>query len=446
MIFAVSSLAAGDASVTFLSGSAEIKKKSGETVPARLRMPLDFGDEIKTADNSTMEISLDESVKIRVSAASLFRLSSQNKNARTSENKFSLEYGKVWSSVNRLRKNKNFEIETPVAIAGVRGTIFAVKADESGTTVYVGAGQVGFLSKALGKEVVLDKSYTVRIDSEGKFSESRRMNEQDKKEMMSGVPVFFQKSDSDEAYNLSQKIGAERDALNASRRTAQNLKENDLGAGRTLRDLHGNIVRVEQIFRKNAANSFQLINLSKRDSGIDFFDITIFMNKNLPDNLGDWGQFLINEKNLNITSRKVLAGAKRKSGTDDLITWSGNYNSSSKEFEESFIINGSETLTPAHKTLPVFKLGSGNEFISESEIPLYRPNGQLACKLRVSMYVINNDGNILSQKILASNSDVLQLLSTAAGEIILSSDAMMAGSIDVVIVPDIAFVVINEIF
>jgi hypothetical protein len=99
--------------------------------------------------------------------------------------------------------------------------------------------------------------------------------------------------------------------LSASRELTNEIKESDLSAGRTLRDVHGNVVRVELHLLRPDDNTFQLLNLTKRSdyvyrdhqnkgwtydgpagSRLDIMDVTVRMNMALPDELSAWPGYI----------------------------------------------------------------------------------------------------------------------------------------------------------
>jgi len=74
--------------------------------------------------------------------------------------------GKVWSAVERLQaSDARFEIEAPNAVAGVRGTVFAVgfSPDEQSTRVAVVAGEVGVSSMKADGYVLLKANMATTV-------------------------------------------------------------------------------------------------------------------------------------------------------------------------------------------------------------------------------------------------------------------------------------------
>lgn len=94
------------------------------------------------------------------------RKCSFNTSSKDSTSLFDLDVGRIWVRVlSALGGNTKFEVRTPTATAGVRGTIFYVEVDESGATsvsVHEGevevSGQSGSASVVSGQQAVVTGS------------------------------------------------------------------------------------------------------------------------------------------------------------------------------------------------------------------------------------------------------------------------------------------------
>jgi hypothetical protein len=147
-----------------IHGTAEIKRV-GRTYYSTVRkgMPVNPGDEIRTGPQSKVVITLETTAVNGVGANSEFVLENLEKNPDTKfvDIKVSLPKGDLWSEVGRLKtKGSSFEVATPTAVTGVRGTVFHIEVAEktAETNVSVLSGQVGVISSALpSKEIVLGK-------------------------------------------------------------------------------------------------------------------------------------------------------------------------------------------------------------------------------------------------------------------------------------------------
>ncbi|MBU1077270.1 MAG: FecR family protein [Spirochaetes bacterium] len=436
--------------IDFIIGSVQVKQTAGTKVKANLNMKVYTGDTITTGDKSSAQLVLKGDIKIRIAQNSEFELK-QDKIEKSGKKKklFGLNFGKIWASIKNLKKDEEVSIETPTAVAGVRGTILVVKQDDKGAVLYVGKGKVNFLSKLLGTDVDIDENFKVFIGNDGKISVSTEMGPDDHKDMMGGIPVFFQKGDAgtgdDLKFDLKSEVEDEKNNLLKEKQFAGKLKSEDLSAGRTLKDIHGNLVRVEQIFRKKDKQSIQLLNITLRDDGLAYFDLVMKYNLALPDSFKDWFSFFEKNDDVKLQERNAEFGTKRVTKVNDTFQWNGTYNSTTDELDDKFFINGTEYYGDMDDINTVAE--GKSELYTLGDLTLYSDPAKttVAGTVRIGMYIINNDGKILSEKHFSSDSDILNIFNTTAGEIIIQSSDLLNGDIDVVTIPDIAFVLIQEI-
>jgi len=131
-------------SVTSVKGEFKIKKKDQTVwVDAQSGLNVFYGDAIKTGKSGQGIITLVDDSFIKVHSDSHIVL---NTIISPLEKKSSilLFFGRVWNKVSKkaLRK-KIFEVQTPTAVCGVRGTDFETGSYEDGTTlVLVNSGEV----------------------------------------------------------------------------------------------------------------------------------------------------------------------------------------------------------------------------------------------------------------------------------------------------------------
>lgn len=106
------------------------------------------GDMIKTKDTSKFEAKLRDGSMLRLGANSQLELQNlsfdRSQPRKKKKVRTKLFFGRVWASVTSLfGSDSSFEVETPNAVAGVRGTKFTATTAESGdTTVRVYSGKV----------------------------------------------------------------------------------------------------------------------------------------------------------------------------------------------------------------------------------------------------------------------------------------------------------------
>lgn len=162
------------ARVRGLSGKVQIRSASGGGLRslsegARVRA----GDTIITRDGlATIELADGSVVRINPASSVVFNRLTRYGRAGMTDTRIRLERGGVSNRVKPMMEDgARFEIETPSAVAAVRGTAFSVQADARGSHIQVTEGSVDFGHKAnqrtipagYGASVSKDPAEPVRI-------------------------------------------------------------------------------------------------------------------------------------------------------------------------------------------------------------------------------------------------------------------------------------------
>lgn len=153
------------ATIVFVKGKAEVQR-FGERVwrPAELQMAVSPGDKLSTEAGSELEIRLDDGSVLKLKDKSLLELDAMEKQAKplTTITSLKLGLGKLLGCVRKLSsKESKFEVTTPTAVAGVRGTVFAVFAEGDSTELDVLKGQVAVSGQLGAEKLVGEKQSTV---------------------------------------------------------------------------------------------------------------------------------------------------------------------------------------------------------------------------------------------------------------------------------------------
>ena len=135
--------------ITFLDGNAEYKKKDeAKWDTLKKDTVLKEGDEVKTLEKARLELTLSDKSVMRFAANTSFIIT-QLKSAKGDKGGSAgvkLFLGKFYGNVSKMaKKDSEFKVETKVAVAGVRGTIYRVdmeKDDSYLTRVYEGKIEV----------------------------------------------------------------------------------------------------------------------------------------------------------------------------------------------------------------------------------------------------------------------------------------------------------------
>ncbi|GEM_PF-470945 len=141
---------------TFVDGQAR-KQKIGEEnwQAAETKTPVEGGERVKTLIRTRAEIQLAELDIIRLApktTVDIVKLFQEGKDKKR-ETEIDLREGDIWANIGSLDENASLDLNTAVANAAVKGTLFRVSVGEDNTTelkVYNGAVNVS--GKAPKKE------------------------------------------------------------------------------------------------------------------------------------------------------------------------------------------------------------------------------------------------------------------------------------------------------
>jgi len=126
------------AQVIFIEGSVQVRSPADEAWRKLEKdMPVDIGDSIRTARHSKVDIALDPEKKnvIRLGEKTLVVL---NSSTETAIDRLDLSRGRVYSNMENIKAGLSFEVNTPSAVAGVRGSSYMVytEADQDEVSAY----------------------------------------------------------------------------------------------------------------------------------------------------------------------------------------------------------------------------------------------------------------------------------------------------------------------
>ncbi len=156
----------------FVSGKVEWKLGSADWQKLSVGQSLDQGAVIRTDRNGRCDIQVGGESVFRMQSDSEIRLSelSQNLESGKKSTQLELTIGKVLVKPKELKPGESFQVRTPTAVAGVRGTRFSVETSpEKDTRISVLAGKVT-LSKRIpametaDKEVIQSSKVLQKID------------------------------------------------------------------------------------------------------------------------------------------------------------------------------------------------------------------------------------------------------------------------------------------
>ena len=133
------------AKVSFVVGDVKTQKPNkNDWKKVTFDQPLSAGEKVKSTEDARAEIAFSDGSIIRVDANTQLAIDELKKDAQkglTASGK--VWSGKVWANVNKVSKKSKFQLESPTAVAAVRGTIYRMTVmPDSSTKVAVYQGEV----------------------------------------------------------------------------------------------------------------------------------------------------------------------------------------------------------------------------------------------------------------------------------------------------------------
>jgi hypothetical protein len=146
-----------------VQGPADVKPHdSDRTVPAEVGQLVRVGDTVRTGAGASVELRWARMaggmrVKLGPDTSFVVNRATANRSSGVEDSRLGVHGGTVWIRLRKALKGKSkFEVETPTAVAAVRGTVFRVSVLPDGSTaVSVWEGAVS-LKPGHGKEVMVE--------------------------------------------------------------------------------------------------------------------------------------------------------------------------------------------------------------------------------------------------------------------------------------------------
>lgn len=135
------------ARVRGVSGQARVRSAgNGAIQPLTEGRRIQAGDTIVTHDGMvTVELADGSTIRINPGSSVVFNRLTRYGRAGMTDTRMRLEHGGVSNRIQpMIEEGARFEIETPSAVAAVRGTAFALQADSEGSHLQVTEGRVAF--------------------------------------------------------------------------------------------------------------------------------------------------------------------------------------------------------------------------------------------------------------------------------------------------------------
>ncbi|MDT8287259.1 MAG: FecR family protein, partial [Elusimicrobiales bacterium] len=325
LIFPVLS-SAQDARLLNYAGSVEVKAdRDAEWASAEKNMEIQEGGAVRTGADGAAVVLMPNKSKVWMKESSGLEIEQR----KTLASRLSLLFGRLKVRVPHLMRKERFEVRTPAAVCAVRGTEFTVDTTPGGAMdikVLYGEVKLNFtVPPVKGKdEIHIPQGQGLTLAEMGKPAKRALLTKAqeyralenwepglDPRERMAAI---IEKENSRAQIKQFAKVtaGAEQQVKSF----INTAKESDLEAGRTLNDVQGNLVRVEQRLVRPDPQTLQFFNIVKRPvyrdyeystalsrsygfmyngdaatNRLDMFQINMAFDRALPQRIEEWPSF-----------------------------------------------------------------------------------------------------------------------------------------------------------
>lgn len=166
-----------DARLTALDGTVDVQAggENDSWREAEEGMPLSAGDKVRTGEDASAEITLDDGAVIHLNPGSSMEIASLD----PGRSSFSLGLGGLVAKIKAgfIKRGKKLQVRTPAAICAIRGTEFGVEHDEAGGETTAGVFDEGSLSVA-------------SVDNDGKTLAEEQVGKGNEVRLRAGARAF----------------------------------------------------------------------------------------------------------------------------------------------------------------------------------------------------------------------------------------------------------------
>jgi hypothetical protein len=125
------------ASLANVKGTVTVKK-AGTTqwIPAADRMELAEGDQLRSEGGSAAILKMDDGSMVKLGPLATMTVKSLSSVGKGNKTSLDVSVGKTWSRVRKLSGDSDFNVSTPTAVAGVRGTYFSAEVEQTSSSTF----------------------------------------------------------------------------------------------------------------------------------------------------------------------------------------------------------------------------------------------------------------------------------------------------------------------
>ena len=257
--------AAARAMLTAISGTVQVHSQAWTPI-ANTPYPVENGDTVRTAARGLATLTFADGSRVELAGNSSFTLEETAPNSYV----MGLSIGRLKAFVEKIA-SRSFQVRTPMAVAAVRGTEFQVEVAGDGTTnidLYKGLLAV---SDHKGGEILLHPHESTRVDMKGLGAQKRAARTAQQRER----------------FRTAMRQEMTRDAVRQQMQAAavRELRLADYQQGKSVINVFGQRVRVEEYIVRPQPDQFKLVVLNSAKGSFNYFSYLGTFNTTLPTDL-----------------------------------------------------------------------------------------------------------------------------------------------------------------
>jgi len=160
---------------TNISGDVRVTSKGSESShEASVNEILGEGDKVETGNDGIAEISFENGNGMNLKENTNIKIIKLIQDPKTGqyENKFEASMGNVRARIEKLKEtNSTFEVKTPTAVCGARGTLMYVQVTPGNTRVFFEGGVGNLHSLISSLQTAVEAGYSASADDNGNITE-----------------------------------------------------------------------------------------------------------------------------------------------------------------------------------------------------------------------------------------------------------------------------------
>jgi len=468
-----------DVKITSVSGIVRVVPAGGGAViAAAIGQVVPTGSEINTGENGrvTIETSPGNTLRLRENGKLLVL------EPKPKENRIQFLAGRIKGMFHHLVGGEKFSLEfADNAVASIKGTDVVAESTDTVRRISTIYGAIEFHRG--GTVVLIPQGCSASIAGV-RIKMETLTEEQIREGLADWEAEQAQHKATGSSDDMKMFMSQAGDVAGQAQELVTQIREDDFAAGRTMRDVHGNLTRIDQRILRPTAREVAFVNLCKRDTyqykgkykytggdGVrfDYLEAKVVFNADLPSSLLNWPSFFSSHDGVEPDLMQVTISNGKPIGDDgrDMFVSSSQkviLANGDKDWVDTVTLNGVKI--ESDDTVTTVDSGGGKDgseelwgmskagfYFDRDGDKIYDAGTDTKFFMITEGYCINNDGKILKVSDFLNNPsmDPIGMLKTVAmegivaGEYTNGSAVFNRGNIDLVMTPDIVLAVVSKL-